>query len=39
MKGYCPICRNILDDVEFTQFKMCVKCYLKKGKKDEFSLP
>lgn len=29
MKGYC-ICGQVIDEVEFTQFGMCEKCYNKK---------
>lgn len=32
MKGYCPICKKVIDEVEFSQFGMCVECY-KKNKK------
>jgi len=30
MKDYCPICNEDMDEVEYTQFKMCLKCFEKK---------
>jgi len=34
MKGYCPICNKDMDEVEFTQFGMCRKCFEKKVVED-----
>ena len=31
MKGYCPKCGKEVDEVEYTQFGMCIECYKKKG--------
>lgn len=28
MKGYCK-CREVIDEVEYSQFGMCPKCYSK----------
>ena len=29
MKGYCPKCNEEIDEVTYTQFKMCEECYNK----------
>ena len=29
MKGYCPRCKKEVDEVVFSQFKMCIKCFIK----------
>ena len=34
MKGNCPKCGKIIDEVEFTQFKMCVDCWELQNKKE-----
>jgi len=36
IKGYCPICNKVIDEVEYTQFGMCEGCYREKnGKFDQ----
>ena len=30
MKGYCPICKKVIDEVVYSQFGMCHKCYTGK---------
>jgi len=37
MKGYCPKCKEEVDEVEYTQFGMCVECYKKKEVKSNDS--
>jgi hypothetical protein len=37
MKGKCPKCGKIIDEVEYTQFGMCIECF-KKGKKNSEAL-
>ena len=29
MKGYCK-CGKVIDEVEFSQFGMCIECYKKR---------
>lgn len=34
MKGYCPKCNKVIDEVEYSQFGMCLECFEKKVVKD-----